>query len=295
MLAPPAPAQSLVQTEAGAMEIVATAEGLDEPWGIGFLPGGAFLITERAGRLKHFSAPNAEPVEVAGLPPVYAEGQGGLLDVMIPRDFATTREVWLSYAEPQGQGAGTAIGKGTLSPDNTRLDGFVTVFSAPAGGQGGRHFGSRIVEAADGTIFLTIGDRGTGPEGLAAQDPLRAEGKVIHLNRDGTPATRLPGALAGVYSLGHRNPQGAALDLEGELWVAEHGAQGGDELNRILLGRNYGWPVISYGENYDGAKIGEGQAKEGMEQPAFYWDPSIAPSGLMIYSGALVPDWRAAL
>lgn len=287
----PASGQTVVQTSAGPVQITAMTEGLEEPWAIGFLPDGSFLVTERAGVLKHFSAPNANPVEVGGLPAVYAEGQGGLLDVMIPRDFAQSREIWLSFAEPQGNGAGTAVGKGLLSADNTKLESFLTVFSSPEGGNGGRHFGSRIVEAADGTVYLTIGDRGTGPDGLAAQDPMRAEGKVIHLNRDGTPATILPGALPGVYSLGHRNPQGAALDASGGLWVTEHGAMGGDELNLVLPGRNYGWPVISYGQNYDGARIGEGQQKDGLEQPAYFWDPSIAPSGLMVYSGALVPDW----
>ncbi len=290
-LAVSASAQTVLQTEAGPMQITTMAEGLEEPWAIGFLADGSFLVTERAGKLKHFSEPNTEPTEILGLPEVYAEGQGGLLDIMIPRNFAETREVWLSFAQPQGSGAGTAVGKGILSPDNARIEKFTTLFSAPEGGSAGRHFGSRIVEATDGTIFLTIGDRGTGPDGLAAQQAMRAEGKVIHLNRDGTPATNLPDMLPGVFTLGHRNPQGAALDLSGTLWVTEHGAQGGDELNEVRPGRNYGWPVISYGQNYDGAKIGEGQQKEGMEQPASYWDPSIAPSGLMVYSGALVPDW----
>ena len=284
-------AQSSVETGAGPMQITQMAAGLVEPWGIAFLPDGSFLITERDGRLKHFATPGAEPVLISGLPEVYAEGQGGLLDILIPRDFAQSREVWLTFAQPQGDGAGTAVGRGTLSVDGTVLEAFTTVFAAPPGGTGGRHFGARLVEARDGTIFVTLGERGTGPDGMEAQDPLRAEGKVIHLNRDGSPATRLVGALPGVYSLGHRNPQGAAVDLAGNLLIAEHGAQGGDELNLVSEGKNYGWPVISYGVNYDGAKIGEGQAKPGMEQPLMYWDPSIAPSGLLVYSGALVPDW----
>lgn len=286
---------SVAETSAGPMQIEAVAEGLKEPWGLGFLPDGKFLITERGGDLKLFAAPGAKPVLVTGLPEVYAEGQGGLLDIMVPDDFAQTREVWLSYSQPQGRGAGTAVGKGVLSEDGTRLDGFQTVFASPEGGSGGRHFGSRLVEAADGTIFLGIGDRGTGPDGLDAQDPMRAEGKVIHLNRDGSPATVLPNALPGVYSLGHRNPQGLATDAQGGLWAVEHGAQGGDELNRVEAGRNYGWPVIAYGENYGGGQIGEGRAKPGMEQPVFYWDPSIAPSGLAFYSGALVQAWSGDL
>jgi aldose sugar dehydrogenase len=286
-------AQTEIATADGPMRITPVAEGLTEPWAIGFLPEGGFVITEREGQLKLFAAPGAEATIIDGLPEVYVDGQGGLLDVMIPRDFATSREVWLSYSQPQGNGgAGTAIGRGVLSLDGSRLEGFETLFAAPEGGSGGRHFGSRIVEAKDGTIFLTIGDRGTGPDGKEAQDPARAEGKVIHLNRNGSPATTLPGALPGVYSLGHRNPQGAALDTEGRLWVIEHGAMGGDELNRIRKGANYGWPVISYGINYNGDKIGEGQVKEGLEQPVTYWDPSIAPSGMMIYSGDLIPGWK---
>jgi aldose sugar dehydrogenase len=281
-----------IETSAGYVSVSAMATGLDEPWALAFLPDGSFLITERAGRLTLFPPEGGRGQPVGGLPEVYAEGQGGLLDVMVPRDFATSREVWLSYAEPQGGGAGTAAGRGWLSEDGTRLDTFEPLFQSPEGGQGGRHFGSRLVEAADGTVFLTIGERGTGPDGMEAQDGTRAEGKVIHLARDGSPATLQDGLLPGVYSMGHRNPQGAALDAAGQLWVTEHGAQGGDELNRILPGRNYGWPVISYGRDYDDSPIGIGTEAPGMEQPVHYWDPSIAPSGLMIYQGSLFPDWQ---
>lgn len=219
-------------------------------------------------------------------------GQGGLLDIMIPRDFVTSREVWLSYAQLGNEGGETAVGKGTLSDDGQRLEGFRTLFAIPEGSSGGRHFGSRLVEAADGTIFLTVGDRGTGPDGQEAQDLQRGEGKIFHLTRDGTPATRLPDALPGIYSYGHRNPQGAGLDLQGQLLAHEHGARGGDELNLILPGRNYGWSVISYGVDYGGDSIGTGTAQPRMEQPLHYWDPSIAPSGMVVYSGALVPEWR---
>jgi glucose/arabinose dehydrogenase len=288
----PVTAQSVLETSAGALGIEAMATGLDEPWGIAFLPDGAFVVTERGGALKLFAAPGADAVELAGTPEVEVDGQGGLLDILIPRDFATSRQVWLTYSEPRAAGAVTAVGRGVLSADGSALEGFAQVFAIPEGSSGGRHFGSRLVEAADGTIFLTVGDRGTGPEGMEAQDPKRGEGKVIHLARDGQPATMLDGALPGVYSWGHRNPQGAALDLEGRLWVVEHGAQGGDELNAPAAGRNYGWPVITYGENYGGGTIGEGTVKDGMEQPVHYWDPSIAPSGLMVYSGSLIPDWR---
>jgi glucose/arabinose dehydrogenase len=285
-------AEAVLQSSAGPLAVTPVATDLAEPWAIGFLPDGGFLITERDGGLKYFAAPLADPVLVTGLPEVAAYGQGGLLDVMIPADFATSREVWLSFSAPAAQGEVTAVGRGVLTADGTALEGFSTLFAIPEGASGGRHFGSRIVEAADGTLFLTVGDRGTGPDGMEAQDPLRGEGKVIHLNRDGSPATVLDGALPGVYSLGHRNPQGATRDLAGRLLTIEHGAQGGDELNAPLAGRNYGWPVISYGENYGGGAIGVGTAQDGMEQPLHYWDPSIAPSGLLVYSGALIPDWR---
>lgn len=281
-------AGSRVVTSAGPMQITAMAEGLVEPWAIGFLPDGSFLVTERDGRLIRFVQGAGQ--QISGLPEVYAEGQGGLLDVMIPADFARSREVWLSYAAPLPGGAATAVGSGRLSEDGARLEGFTPHWVGEAG-KGGRHFGARLVEAADGTVFFTTGDRGTGPAGRAAQDPLRAEGKVIRLNRDGSPTEARPGWRAGVHSIGHRNAQGLALDAAGGLWLVEHGAKGGDELNLVQAGRNYGWPVISYGRNYNGRRIGEGQAKEGLEQPVHYWDPSIAPSGLAILSGRGIPAW----
>lgn len=277
-----------IETSAGPMTIAPVATGLEEPWGIGFLPDGAALVTERDGRLLIIRDGRTEVV--AGTPEVLTDGQGGLLDVMLPRDFATSREVWLSFAAAADGGGATAAGRGRLSDDGTRLEGFQTLFLGD-GAPGGRHFGARLVEMPDGRIALTTGDRGTGPEGMQAQDPMSSLGKVILLNRDGTPALAQAGWRPGAFSRGHRNIQGAALDLTGRLLTVEHGAQGGDELNAPEAGRNYGWPVISYGINYNGDPIGEGQTKDGMEQPLHYWDPSIAPSGLMVYSGKLVPDW----
>ena len=242
-------AASTVTTSSGRVNIAPMADALDEPWGIAFLPDSQFLVTERGGRLQIFPPEGGAGIAVSGVPDVTARGQGGLLDVMVPRDFETSREVWLSFARAaEGGGAGTALGVGLLSADGTALEGFRTVFAAP-GAPGGNHFGSRITEAVDGTIFLTIGERNDGP---LAQDAQRPEGKVLHLNRDGSPATTVPGWLPGVYSMGHRNPQAAALDDSGQLWVIEHGAQGGDEVNRVLPGRNYGWPVIAYGQDYGG-------------------------------------------
>ena len=282
-------AGTMLETSAGPMLVTEMATGLDEPWAIGFLPDGDVLITERAGRLVLLS--KGQRREVGGLPDVYAEGQGGLLDIMVPMDFAASNELWFTYAEPGFFGGATAVGKGILSPDRTELTDFQN-FIVGDKTRSGNHFGSRLVEAADGTVFVTFGDRGTGPDGLEAQDPTRIEGKVLHLTRDGIPATALPGYLAGVYSIGHRNPQGLTVDADGALWLVEHGAQGGDELNLLRPGRNYGWPVISYGEKYGGGQIGIGNAKDGMEQPLHYWVPSIAPSGLMIYSGKAIADWK---
>jgi glucose/arabinose dehydrogenase len=280
---------AVVETSVGPLNITPVVEGLDEPWALAFLPDGGFLVTERDGAL--VLVRGEDRLSVAGLPEVFVEGQGGLLDVMVPGDFATSREVWLTYAMPVDGGGATAAGKGRLSDDGTKLEAFETVFTAE-GFPGGRHFGSRLVEMPDGTIALTTGDRGTGPGGMQAQDPALATGKLILLRRDGSPAVELDGARAGVFSIGHRNIQGATLDLSGRLLTTEHGAQGGDELNAPQEGRNYGWPVITYGENYGGGAIGEGTAKTGLEQPLHYWDPSIAPSGLMVYSGTLIPEWK---
>lgn len=264
------------------------ADGLDEPWSLAFLPDGRFLVTERAGRLTLFSPDGSRRQAVDGLPQVWQEGQGGLLDVLVPRDFATSRRLWLTYAtSADGQAGGTAVGFGRLSDDASRIEDFRPVYTGPAT-QGGVHFGSRLVEAPDGSLFATFGERGLG---MPAQDPAVPMGKIIHLTANGAPATSVTGWLDGVYSIGHRNPQGAALDAQGNLWVVEHGAQGGDELNRIAKGRNYGWPVITYGRDYDDSPIGIGTENEGMEQPVHYWDPSIAPSGLMVYQGAMFPEW----
>ncbi len=266
------------------------------PWSIAFLPGCQLLVTERGGNLLHVGQDGAR-TSVAGVPDVHARGQGGLLDVAVPRDFAATRQVLLSHSRRQPGGAGTALSVGRLSEDGRALTGVKLLFEMAPGSDGGRHFGSRVVEAEDGRIFLTTGDRGDRP---SAQDLSGHNGKVIRVNRDGTVPDDNPFVGTGrsrpeIWSYGHRNPQGAGLDLEGRLWISEHGARGGDEINRIEPGRNYGWPVISYGVHYSGRKIGLGVAMDGMEQPAHYWDPSIAPSGMMVYSGRLWNDWRGHL
>lgn len=282
-----------LETSAGAAKVTNEISGLDEPWGIDFLPDGGILVTERDGRLLHVRSDGTR-LDVDGIPEVAADGQGGLLDIMVPRDFSESREVFLSFSAPQGRGAGTALAVGRLSTDGVMLEGTRVIFEMSQGSSGGRHFGSRIVEAQDGTLFLTIGDRGDRP---SAQDLSRHSGSIVRVARDGSvpadnPFASLSGAQPEIWSYGHRNPQGAALDADGQLWVNEHGARGGDEVNLIERGANYGWPIISYGTHYSGARIGEGTEREGMEQPMHYWDPSIAPSGMMIYSGALWPEWR---
>lgn len=286
-----APAIAL-QTSEGLLAVEPVLTGLDEPWAIGFLPDGGVLVTERDGRLLLWR--DGTVADVEGVPEVADIGQGGLLDILVPRDFGEKRELYLSFARPQGNGAGTALLRARLSEDETRLEDARLIFELARGSSGGRHFGSRIVEAPDGNLFLTIGDRGDAP---TAQDLRRENGSVVRITRDGgipgdNPFLTTPDIRPGIYSYGHRNPQGAALDLDGNLLTVEHGAQGGDEINRIRPGANYGWPLISYGEDYGGRKIGIGTAAPGLEQPAFFWDPSMAPSGMMVYSGALWPEWR---
>ncbi len=282
----------ILKTSVGSVRVSPLVEGLDTPWAVGVLPDGSFVVTERDGELLHIADGRAE--RVRGVPDVVAKGQGGLLDVTVARDFAQTREVFLTFSKRQKGGAGTAVAVARLSENGKRLTNLRVIFEAVPGGSGGRHFGSRVVEANDGTLFVTIGDRGDRPQ---AQDRSNHIGSVVRINRDGSapsdnPFVDQPDIRPEIWSFGHRNPQGAGLDARGRLWTSEHGAQGGDEVNLVRPGRNFGWPVISYGKHYSGKSIGEGTAKPGMEQPEFYWDPSIAPSGLMVYSGKLWPEWK---
>ncbi|MEM9124469.1 MAG: PQQ-dependent sugar dehydrogenase [Pseudomonadota bacterium] len=286
-----AAAADVVQTSAGPVRLDTMVSGLDTPWAIGILPDEGLLVTERDGDLLYIKDGNAQ--QVAGVPRVAASGQGGLLDVTVPRDFKRSREIFLTFSKPQGGGAGTALAVARLSENGKRLTNVRTIFEADPGGSGGRHFGSRVTEAPDGTLFVTIGDRGDRP---SAQDRANHMGSVIRVARDGSVPSDNPfvgqaGIRPEIWSFGHRNPQGAGLDAQGRLWVSEHGARGGDEVNLVQKGANYGWPVISYGVHYSGQKIGEGTSKPGLEQPEFYWDPSIAPSGLLVYSGKLWPEW----
>ena len=283
----PAAAETL-RTEAGLVRIEKIADGLTEPWSLAFLPDGGFLVTERNGRLLRFSADGGVE-SVSGMPEVRTGGQGGLFDILVPRNFAETGEVFFSFALQQRLGSGTALAKGRL--DGATLSDVKVIWQMPKGSSGGRHFGGRLVEAPDGAIFLTLGERGAFDP---AQDLDMLHGKIVRLTRDGkaAPGNPFPDRVSGeIWSYGHRNPQGLAFDSEGRLWESEHGAKGGDEINLIRKGANYGWPVISYGRHYNGRKIGVGTEAPNMEQPVHYWDPSIAPSGHMIYSGKLWPAW----
>lgn len=296
LAAQPLVAQTVAQSmdsSAGQLTVTPILQDLNEPWAIGHLPDGGVLITERDGAIVHLRADGSH-LTLQGVPEVVADGQGGLLDILIPRDFAGTREIYLTYAATRHGSTGTALGRGTLSADGAALTGFQKLWQMAPGSEGGRHFGSRIVEAMDGTLFITLGDRGDADQ---AQNLSNHNGTVVRLTRTGAvppdnPPQDAANAAPEIYSYGHRNPQGAALDPNGQLWVVEHGAKGGDEVNRVQPGANYGWPVISYGTHYSGRKIGQGTEAEGMRQPAHYWDPSIAPSGMMIYSGTLWPEWE---
>ena len=261
--------------------------GLENPWGVAFLPGGRFVVTERAGRLRLIAADGKIGAPIAGLPAIAAGGQGGLLDVVADSGFDKNRTLYFCFSEPAGGGGagnGTALASTQLSADGTRLENLKIIFSQQPKVASRHHFGCRIVEARDGTLFLTLGDRFSRKEDAQKLD--NHLGKVVRIAKDGSapgdnPFVGRAGALPEIWSYGHRNGQGAALAPDGRFWMTEHGPQGGDEINIPQAGRNYGWPVITYGENYGGGKIGEGiTARDGMEQPLHYWVPSIAPSGM---------------
>ncbi len=288
--APPPASRSAVKVET-------FAKGLQNPWGMQFLPDGRLLVTEKAGRMRILAKDGSLSHPLEGVPQVDNRDQGGLLDVALAPDFASTSEVFFSFSEPRGGGKnGTSVARAKLVMEGAggRLSDVKVIFRQQPAANSAHHFGSRLVFASDGTLFVTTGERYILR--AEAQNPANHLGKVIRITREGAaPADnpKLPGWAPEVWSIGHRNIQGATLEPgTGRLWTVEHGARGGDELNHPEKGKNYGWPVITYGRDYSGAKIGEGTAKEGMEQPVYYWDPSIAPSGLAFYTGDLFPEWR---
>jgi glucose/arabinose dehydrogenase len=291
--APRSPTPAAIKLAATVTEV---ARGLEHPWGVELLPDGRFLVTERPGRLRIVDRDGRLSAPLIGVPEVYARGQGGLLDVALSPGFAQDKLVYVSFSEPGPGGAGTAVARGRLGERG--LEGTQVIWRQQPKVDGPNHWGSRLVFRADGTLFVTVGDRFGHRE--RAQDLSTTLGKVVRINADGSIPRENPfggraGALPEIWSLGHRNVQAAALDARGELWTVEHGARGGDELNSPQPGKNYGWPVITYGRDYSGARIGIGTAKAGMEQPVYYWDPVIAPSGATFYSGAAFPDWKGDL
>lgn len=282
-------------SEEHAFRLATVASGLENPWGIAFLPDGRMLVTERAGRLQVVS-PDGSTQVVSGTPEAWVRGQGGLLDVEVHPDFAQNRLVYLTWSKAVGEGATTALGRGRL--EGNSLSGFEEIFVANAATTTGAHFGSRIVFDGRGHVFIGIGDRGIMQ---AAQDPTNHQGTIIRLRDDGrvpadNPFVGREGFLPEIFAYGIRSPQGMARHPEtGALWENEHGPRGGDEVNLIEAGRNYGWPAITFGINYNGNIISNDTARTGMEQPLTYWVPSIAVSGMTFYTGDRFPNWRGNL
>ncbi|HEU4407301.1 MAG TPA: PQQ-dependent sugar dehydrogenase [Polyangiaceae bacterium] len=294
----PAPAK------ATAVEVATVAKGLEGAWALEFLPGGKMLVTEKAGRMRLVGPDGSLSPPVAGVPKVDARDQGGLLDVALSPSFAADRLIYWSYSEPRGdEGNGTTVARAKLVEGpggGARLEGVQIIFRQAPTWDSSKHFGSRLVFAPDGKLFVTLGERSLPKPREHAQRLDGLLGKIVRINPDGSvpadnPFVERPGVRPEIWSYGHRNIQSAALDGQGRLWEVEHGPRGGDELNRPEPGKNYGWPVITYGIDYDGDPIGQGMTqREGLEQPVYYWDPVIAPSGMAYYDAALFPAWRGS-
>lgn len=284
----------------GGVQVV--ARGLEHPWGLAFIDAGRMLVSERPGRLRVVEPSGQVGAPLQGVPEVDAVGQGGLLDVVADAQFAQNRTVYLCYAEPAAQGMGnsTAVARARLSADRTRLEQLQVIFSQQPKVSSRLHFGCRIVQSPAGDLFVTLGDRFGRMQD--AQTLNNHHGKVVRIRPDGqvpsdNPFVNTPGALPEIWSLGHRNPQGATWGPNNQLWLHEHGPQGGDEVNSVQAGRNYGWPVITYGKNYSGTRVGEGiTERAGLEQPLWHWTPSIAPSGMAwVSSDRYGPQWKGSL
>ncbi len=296
-IAPAAEPAQTIKTQKVAVKVETLATGLDHPWAAEVLPDGAYLVTERPGRMRlvrdgKVSAP------IAGVPEVYARGQGGLLDVALDPNFSGNRTLYFTASMAGDGGSGTAVFRAKLSPNEKQLTGVKRIFLMNTLSRGNIQYGSRIAIARDGSLFVSLGDRGQQDRAQNFHDDA---GSIIHIDANGSIPANNPfkdgkRALPEIWSKGHRNPQGITFDsATNKLYTAEHGARGGDEINAPEAGRNYGWPVISYGVNYSGTKIGIGTAKAGMEQPLFYWDPSIAPGAIAVYRGRMFPEWNGDL
>ncbi|MBK7902581.1 MAG: PQQ-dependent sugar dehydrogenase [Proteobacteria bacterium] len=288
----------VVATERAKVQLEVITDGLDHPWGLAFLPDGRALVTERPGRLRIVDRTGKVGEPLAGVPIVDAVGQGGLLDVTLDPEFARNQRIYLSFAEPRGDGMnGTSVARAKLGPKG--LEDVSVIFRQQPAMKGGHHFGSRLVFGRDGNLFVTLGDRNSGRDKVQLLD--NHVGKVVRIDRDGNapadnPYLKQAGALPELWSIGHRNIQGAALDpATGELWTNEHGPKGGDEMNRTLGGRNYGWPLVTYGMEYSGKPVSNKTEAPGLEAPAHYWVPSIATSGLAFYTGTAIPAWKGSV
>ena len=296
------PLPTLAQTrefpsKKASLTVETLATGLKQPWSVEVLPDGGYLVSEKGGTLRTVRGGKVS-APISGLPEVATTGQGGLLDIALAPDFAASRILYLTYSARGDGGSGTAVAKARLSDDGTKLENTTRIFLMSRLTPRGQHFGSRIAIAGDGSLFFGIGDRG---EGERAQDSRDHAGAILHINPDGSPHKDNPflgtsNGLAEIWSKGHRNPQGLAIDpKDGTLLSAEHGARGGDEINNPQPGRNYGWPLVSYGRHYSGAEFDLGSSAKGYEQPLYYWDPSIAPGAIAVYRGAMFPEWDGNL
>lgn len=286
--------------ERSQMKVETITRGLENPWAVQELPDGRMIVTERPGRMRIVTPDGEISPPLGNLPKIAVDGQGGLMDVALATDFESSKTLFFTYSEPRKSGqSGTALARARLDLNASRpaLSDVHVIFRQKPDVASSLHFGSRIVISRDGNLFVTLGDRYSGRD--QAQNPKSHFGKIIYITPDGRPVANTPnrpGWAAEVWSIGHRNPQGAAIHPEtGKLWTVEHGARGGDEVNMPETGRNYGWPIITYGRDYSGQSIGEGTTKAGMEQPIYYWDPSIAPSGMTFYNSDRNPNWKGNL
>ncbi|MBI3703099.1 MAG: PQQ-dependent sugar dehydrogenase [Rhizobiales bacterium] len=294
-------ADPVFPSSAGDIRVETVARGLVHPWSLAFLPDGRMLVTERPGRMRIVARDGALSPPLAGVPQVFARGQGGLLDVILDRDFARNRTIYFSYAEPFDGGGRTALARATLDAGAApRLIDVTVIYRQHGPASSGNHFGGRIVQAGDGNLFLSNGEHFSDRD--MAQTLDNHLGKIVRIKPDGAaptdnPFVRRAGARPEIWSLGHRNPQGLTLNpADGKLWEQEHGPMGGDEINIVLPGHNYGWPLVSHGRNYDGTPVNAGKAQmAGMDDSVWHWTPSIAPSGMTFYSGDLFKGWKGSL
>jgi len=284
-----------------AFDVVVVAKGLTRPWAVEPLPGGDLLVTERPGRMRIVSAAGGVGEPIGGVPAVDARGQGGLLDVALSPTFESDRTIYWSFAEPRDGGNGTSVARGVLSADRRNLEQVRVIFRVMPTYSGAMHFGSRIMFGPDGMLYVTFGERSNTPMRQYAQRLDSHLGKIVRIRTDGSAPADNPfvsqgNALPEIWTLGHRNVQAAAFDPRGRLWGIEHGTRGGDELNLIQKGKNYGWPLVAYGVEYSGRPIASAvTAREGFEPPVYYWDPVIAPSGAQFYTGNAFPAWGGSL